>query len=282
MKSLTGVTFARNDGYRGDLNLRAAYSINSLIHTCDEVIYIDWGSENKIDLVTALEDKILRTNKLRVFKVSPEQTKEFTKHDPDPQVCNDVLSKNIGIRRSSSDWIIVVNIDCIVPSREILNNHFTKDVYTTCSKKDVPLKSIQHINPTSVIELQEWAYNNYKSLYNHGYSGACSGDVWSLIDSCGDFQIAPKYMWHASEVRGMEESLTGRGFSDTNLQKKMALAGFEIKAELNLPTLHISHPNTFGGSGRVNDMVHAIIDFKQTTNSDMWGFINTSFEEYII
>ena len=43
---VSAVIVSRNDNYGGHLNERATYAINSAIDSFDEVIYVDWNSEN--------------------------------------------------------------------------------------------------------------------------------------------------------------------------------------------------------------------------------------------
>ena len=44
--TISAVIVSRNDNYGGHLNERATYAINSAIDSFDEVIYVDWNSEN--------------------------------------------------------------------------------------------------------------------------------------------------------------------------------------------------------------------------------------------
>jgi hypothetical protein len=125
---------------------------------------------------------------LRVIKVSPDQARAFTANDPDAQQCCDVLSRNIGIRRASSDWLITLNVDCVLPSRSSFDQSFEEEGFYTCARRDVALSALQHIDPTDIKSVQQWAVEHFATLPARGKGEACPGDVWSLIECCGIFR----------------------------------------------------------------------------------------------
>ncbi len=45
--SISAVVTAKNDGYGGNLNFRAELALNQMIRVFDEVIYVDWCSNEK-------------------------------------------------------------------------------------------------------------------------------------------------------------------------------------------------------------------------------------------
>ena len=80
---ISAVIVSRNDNYGGHLNERATYCLNSAIETFDEVIYVDWNSED------------FKGN-LKHIVITPEVAKILTNNDPHAQVCCEVLGRNIG------------------------------------------------------------------------------------------------------------------------------------------------------------------------------------------
>ena len=110
------------------------------------------------------------------------------------------------------------------------------------------------------------------------------GDNFSIINCCGDFQIAHRNIWY--EIRGFEESLIYPLYADTNIQKKAVMHGFELKALFDIPFFHVHHPINCGGFGTVNkkgnDIQMAIINAGKTENKDTWGFSDIDVEWGII
>ena len=49
---ISAVICGRNDNYGGHLNERATYSINSMLETFDEVVYVDWNTEDGKNILT--------------------------------------------------------------------------------------------------------------------------------------------------------------------------------------------------------------------------------------
>lgn len=272
---LGAVVLGRNDGYGGNLIQRSSYCLNSLISTFDEVIYIDWGVVNGKSLPEEIKDNLIHNNKLKVFKISPEEVNQFTNNDPYAQVCNEVLSRNIGIRHSESDFIVSTAIDDICPTRDWLGTLTDKDIFYIGSKKRIQLADIEKLGSyKDIIQVQN-ALGLMPVPPPH-YSGAYIGDIWSIVDSCGDFQFASKELWF--EVKGFEEFLLYRGFYDSNVQKKVVLSGKKVELRNELPVYHIEHLGGFGGYGGINRSDIAIANFQLPShNKDTWGFSDHNF-----
>ena len=100
-------------------------------------------------------------------------------------------------------------------------------------------------------------------------------DNYSLINCCGDFQLAHKNIWN--EIKGFEEELIYVLYSDTNVQKKAIKHGFELKAIYSPALFHIFHGKGGGGfldgiNRKVYDMYRAVTAQEKTENADTWGF----------
>jgi hypothetical protein len=61
----------------------------------------------------------------------------------------------------------------------------------------------------------------------------------SVIEACGDFQIAHRDTWFA--IRGFEEDRIKRYFADSIVQYKVIINGGEILAVDSPPVYHIKH-----------------------------------------
>ncbi len=286
---ISAIIISRNDNYGGHLNERATYALNSAIHTYDEVIYIDWNSPTH-SLLYDIKDNLNLKNNLKHFVITPEIASYLTNHDPHAQKCCEVLARNIGIRRAEGDWIVSTNIDIIHPKREdietIINNS-DNNTFFTLSRRELTWDIIKEFHGGDLKfnewdKLRDYVYVNSKERVVE--EATVSGDNYSLINCCGDYQFAPKHIW--DEIKGFEEELIYSLFTDTNVQKKAVMHGFNITAIFNPPMFHINHGTKGWGGGGIadginkksNDQYRAIINQNKTQNDESWGFNNTEIE----
>ena len=290
---ITAVIISRNDNYGGHLNERATYAINSAINTYDEVIYVDWNSPTH-SLLWDIKDNLQLKGNLKHFVITPEIASYLTNNNPDVQKCCEVLARNIGIRRAIGDYIVSTNIDIIHPKREDIEsiiNDSDNNTMITLSRREVTWDIIKEFHGGEM-KFQEWDklrdyiyINSEERIYEEK---TVTGDDYSLINCCGDFQIAPKHIW--DEIKGFEEELIYPLFADTNVQKKAVKHGFGLKAIYNPPMFHINHGSKgWGGGGiadginkKANDQYRAIIAQEKTQNEISWGLGNTEIEYEII
>lgn len=283
---ITAVIVSRNDNYGGHLNERATYCFNSAIETYDEIIYIDWNSPTH-SLLYDIKNNINFKGNFKHMVITPEVASHLTKYDPDAQKCCEVLARNIGLRRATGDWVVSTNIDIIHPKREKLEEQIKsldQNTFYTISRRDINWDTIKEFH-SGEIKFQEW-----RSLRDYLYSGieeryfeekTISGDGYSLINCCGDFQIAPRYIWE--EIKGMEEELIYSLYADTNVQKKAVMHGFKLKALYEPALFHIEHGRGGGGfldgiNKKTNNPYKAITYQKETSNLDSWGFGDVEIE----
>ena len=290
---ITAIIISRNDNYGGHLAERATYAINSAINTYDEVIYVDWNSETH-SLLYDIKDNLQLKGNLKHFVIPPQAASHLTNFDPYAQKCCEVLARNIGIRRAKGDYIVSTNIDIIHPKREDIEkaiNESDGNTFITLSRREMTWDIIKEFHGG------ELNYQDWEALRDHIYINseerhfdekAVSGDDYSIINCCGDFQIAPKHVW--DEIRGFEEELIYPLFADTNVQKKAVMHGFGLKAIFNPPMFHINHGSKgWGGGGiadgvnlKANDQYRAVIYQTKTENPDTWGFSDTDIEFEIL
>ena len=283
---ISAVIVSRNDNYGGHLNERATYCFNSAIETYDEVIYVDWNSPTH-SLLYDIKDNIKFKGNFKHIVITPEIASYLTNHDPYAQKCCEVLARNIGLRRATGDWIISTNIDIIHPKREELEKQLSQvdqNTFYTISRRHTDWDMIKEFHNGEI------PFNDWKSLRNylcstteerHFEEKTLEGDDYSLINCCGDFQIAPKHIWE--EIRGMEEELIYSLYADTNIQKKAVMHGFGLKALYEPALFHIEHGKGGGGfldgiNKKTNDPYRAIVYQDKTENSESWGFGDTEIE----
>jgi hypothetical protein len=261
---------SRNDGYGNYQVERTVYALNSALRSYDEVIYVDWASEGKT-LVEEFKDLLIDTRKFKYVIVTPKQAQDWTKNFVDAERCTEVLGRNIGLRRLSTDFLVSTNPDVIQPVRSELEKFTDVDLFAAGGKRTISLLEIRKLGGIAD-DLTEGLLGLQPEYGQQPVVSVIEGDVWSLVSGCGDFQIAHRDIWYA--IRGFEESLMGRGFADTNVQKKAALAGYRIDVDWTMPVWHIGHEGGGGGVGAWNTPEFAVRDFMQTTNSEHWGFSN--------
>jgi hypothetical protein len=279
---LSAVVVTRNDNYGGDLNDRATYCLNSLIDTFDEVILIDWNSPNNRPLLWDIDKNIKFRGNLKHIVITPEVASMLTNEDPHAQVCCETLGRNIGIRRATGDYIVSTNIDVIAPRRDQLektiNNDLNTNTFYTISRRHIEWKDIEGFHGG------ERKYDDWEELRNHLIENSeerkyeekvVDGDDYSIVNCCGDFQLAHRDIW--DEIRGFEEELIYVLYSDTNVQKKAVKHGFELKAIYSPALFHIYHGKGGGGfldgiNRKTNDPYRAIMGQEKTENADTWGF----------
>lgn len=269
------VVTSRNDNYGGYLKERAEHALNTMLNHYDEVIYVDWCSE-KESLASIID--IQKTKRFRHIIVTQNDLKKIAPQTLDIAIV-EVLGRNIGIRRSTGDWIVSSNIDILPESLPTNLNDYTlyvaprfnvpKEVFLSCDK-DLYSECVNnkfHLKRAPIIENDVWA-GRY--------------DPWSKIVCCGDFQAAHKDLWH--KMRGFEESLIFRDCADTNLMKKGIIYG-DAAEIIDLNVFHLDHSGHGGQSGGVsikNDWDSSVVNFNETSNSENWGFCNYNFFEEVI
>ncbi len=286
---ISAVIVSRNDGYGGHLNERATYCLNSAIDTYDEVFYIDWNSPTH-SLLYDIKDNIKFKGNLNHIVITPEISKVLTNNDPQAQVCCETLARNLGLRRSTGDWMISTNIDIIHPKRNELEstlNSLDDNTFYTISRRYTNWDQIKSFHNGEILfdqweSLREHLIEN--SEERHWDEKTVQGDDYSMINCCGDFQIAPSHIWN--KIKGFEEDLIYSLYTDTNVQKKAVMHGFGLKALYDPALFHIDHGKGGGGfldgiNRKTNDPYRAITGQQKTLNTDSWGFGDTEIESEI-
>jgi hypothetical protein len=287
------VVVNRNDGYK-DYE-RGLIHFKSMLETFDEINYIDWNSPNG-SFLWDIMDNLPKTGRIRHYIMTPEIVKQLIPY-PDASKCNETLSRNIAIRRSQADWIVSTSIDIIPPKREDLIskiNQLNKNTFYTLSRRELPLSIVEKYTPQQWREMREEVYNTIPE--RHFPTMITYNDHYSLINCCGDFQMAHKDVW--SKIKGFEENMIYALFSDSNVQKKAVLEGCGLEVIYSPPVFHIEHKpyslnekgervksNNFHSESTVNtnnDLYRFMDGFTQTENTNDWGLADTEIEFEII
>jgi hypothetical protein len=287
----SAVVIARNHEY-GTVSLRdrSIFCLNSLINSFDEVIYVDWDSPEH-SLIYDIKDELQLKGNLKHFAISSDIVKILTEGIPNIQKPCEVLARNIGIRRAKGDWLVSTNIDIICPKEHELKNLFKsldQNTMYTISRRGVEFEEIKQFNNT--LSNNDKLYSNWSLIRDYLNENVkestppekvITGDDYSLISCCGDFQCASRHIWE--DIKGFEERLVYALYTDTNLQKKAVMHGYGLKALYEPYLFHINHGPGGGGflSGYnpiANDPYKTIILQGKTENTDTWGFGNIEIE----
>lgn len=281
------VVFGRNDGYKEAERFKI--HITTLLDTFDEVIYIDWNSPTHSFLYEIIDD-IPKTGRLKHFAIPPEYANLLTMEDPHAQVCNTVISFNLGLRRTDAEWVVVSTTDIIPPSKETLDNFISqakKTTFYTFSRRDIEYDDVI----ANLDRLDDYRKELDQSTNpRHFPARVTPNDVWSIFNCCGDFQLAHHNIWH--KIRGYEEPMLYACFVDTNVQKKATLYGFDLQPVYDIPLYHMSHKGMSNDGSSPSkqyyndawEWVEYFGAYKKhehimySRNADTWGYSNVEIE----
>ena len=284
---LSATIVSRNDNYGGNLIERSTYCFNSMIDTFDEVFYVDWNSETR-SLVEEVKQNVTFKGNFHHFVVDPDYARFLTNYNVNAQKCCEVLGRNIGLRRATGDWIVSTNIDIIAPRRDELESTISKldnRTFYTISRRSADLANIIKFHNSDKCVYSEWKslrdYLISTSEERHFPEKTTAGDDYSLVNCCGDFQMATWDVWN--DIRGMESDLIFPLYADTNVQKKAVKHGFGLKAIYNPALFHIDHGKGGGGfltgvNKFTNDAHRAVTMQDRTLNDMSWGFPDLEFQ----
>lgn len=273
--------YGRNDDYKE--NERLIVHITSLLETFDEVLYLDWGSdEGKGSVINEIRDKIPQTGRLKHFIIPPSIISQCFKGIENLPPVIGCFCFNILLRRCDADWIVCTTNDIIAPNKTLFNNFLSKadkNTFYTLSRRDVEYEDLKNIGFNNWRQYRDILDKESKPRYFPAQ--VTPNDIWSIINCCGDFQLAHKNIWNT--IKGFEENMIYACFLDTNIQKKATLNGFNLKAEYDVPLYHLSHTG-MGNDGSspskqvYNDARIWVETFNKTLNDDNWGFGETEIE----
>jgi hypothetical protein len=188
-------------------------------------------------------------------------------------------------------------MDIIPPFKKELDEFLTKankDTFYTLSRRETDYdQMINNFNNNTLTEYREHLGKTTEP--RHFPAMVTPNDHYSLINCCGDFQLASKKVWHT--MKGFEEGMIYSCFQDTNGQKKAVLNGFGLEAVFDVPLYHMSHAKNTVPQGGNLDTLHEMTNkrppkfndvwewvewFEETQNDENWGLGNVDIECEII
>jgi hypothetical protein len=275
----------RNDNYKEDE--RIITCLTSMVESFDEVWFCDWNSPKENGpLLWKLRDQIPQTGKIKHFIIPEDTAGLLTQSVPNMSPFSNVLTANLMLKRCKADWIVCTTMDIVVPKKEYLTNFLStadKNTFYTVARRDVEYTDLQNLGFDKWREFRDNLDATSKPTY--WPAKVTPNDNYSLINCCGDFQLAHRDIWHS--IKGFEEQMVYACFNDTNVQKKAVLNGYNLAAEFNLPVYHLSHTG-MGNDGsspskqHYNDVYEWVEHFQESKNEDNWGLNDIEIEFEII
>ena len=264
-----------------------------MLETFDEVVYVDWNSDNRSALYEIIDD-IPKTKRLKHFIIEPDIAKILTKLDPDASACCCGIAANIAIRRSDAEYIVASMMDVIPPNRKIFENFIkstNKHTFYSLSRRDINYQDIIS-NKNNLDEYID--YLNVTSSPRYFPAKVTPNDVYSMFNCPGDFQFATKNVW--LKLKGFEEDMVYGCYVDTNIQKKSILNGFDLVPIYDVPLYHMSHrgmsADGFSPSKKhyndpmkwveYFDKVYSNGKFLLSENENTWGISDVEIEYEVI
>lgn len=266
------ITFGRNDGYKE--NERFLIHIKTLLDTFDEVNYIDWNSPERSLLYEIMGD-LPKTGRLKHF-VIPSTIHDylFNGIQDVPNVISN-LCINIALRRTDADWIAVTTTDNIPPLKEELSDFIKnskENTFYTFSRREAEYNEAL----SNIENLTQYRKHLGETTQPRYFPARVTpNDNYSIINCCGDFQLAPKKIWF--DIKGIEEEMIFNCFIDTNTQKKAVLKGYNLEAIYDIPIYHMSHKNHLPQGGNTDDL-HEVAETKNPKYNDAWKWVENFTE----
>lgn len=284
-RRISAVIVSRNDNYGDNLHHRAKLVLTDALSKYDEVVYIDWKPVNDISLIDAIKKEIPHANKLKHIKIDKSAIEKYLPNCINYSIV-ETVGRNVGIRNTSMDWIVSTNIDVVTNNLNL--DELNKNCFYTGRRMDVKID--HHINCKDTAEmwnvLNRNQYAKKPSTVVNGQPIWDPGDIWSLVVCCGDFQIAHKNVW--DNIRGFEESITGRVGADANIMKKAKVMGFDTAIFETVNVYHLNHATvSYKQPGEIlpiNNVYDVVAGWTPTTteNKENWGMRNLNLTVEVI
>jgi hypothetical protein len=271
------VILTKNDDYGGNLFHRATMCINSLVENFDEVIVVDWKTQNNNSLISNIINKIPHEGKIKSIEVDKLLLQEKYPHLYQYKIL-DSIGRNIGIRRSTGDWIISTNIDIVTTPIDL--SKLKTNTFYTSSRRDVAEHI--HLNFENYESLKKFLWEKRDSFVDKPLIHN-SSDRWSLVVCCGDFQAGTRDTWF--RTKGFEESILHGCGIDSNIMKKASKVGsIEFIPYYHFHLNHNKHGILDAEEIQppMSDQQEIIQNFEHTTNTENWGMFDEDFKIMVI
>jgi len=204
------VVYSRNDNHGEDLFKRMYLSLYTNITLLEEaqiyseIIIVDYNTpKNSKKLYEILDFKSNKYVKIRYIIIEEEFHLQFKDSDKLPM--NNMLARNIGIRRSNEEYILSTGIDVIFSKELILKfkNLISGNLYRV-DRYDVN-KLILQINTLNTDKILGLCEKNIIDVHFNTNKGKFLDTNFPSLhtNNCGDFQLTHRDVWF--DLKGYPE-----------------------------------------------------------------------------
>jgi hypothetical protein len=219
------VMVGRNDSYNPDFLYRLQTTLNFNARAVEkigrfsavEIVVVDWGSTVPLREVLALEEPAAFSTSF--VELSPETAAQYSEA---PSGMHGPRATNAGIRRAKGQFVGIQGADLLMTNASwqallsVLEDrrHNLLDLsksYLQIPRRQVPWSFVAR--QPSLDQWERWLLTCDKAAAEHrGSSPSTGGGMGALI--------LHRNLWH--DVRGLEESFSGWGYSDTDLALRIS------------------------------------------------------------
>lgn len=255
VNSISVIVVGRNDNYSGDFSKRLQTTLDwNLKHLPNpEFIYVEWNpiKEKPSDC----EWIVKRYTNAKCYIVPNEIHQKISAY-PDTMPVMEYFAKNLGIRKATNEWILILNADVFM-GNDVIKNIIRLNKNTVYGTHYVSIKwdgeAINH------------EHQKNKKLIVTAFSA--SKDLGSVV---GNFILTHKENW--LKATGYDESLNNvRAGVDCNGLEQLLSLG--LKPMVLGHHFHIDHPESIIHGGNDSHGKHSFNN-NPYKNPDDWGFIN--------
>jgi len=285
--------YGRNDVYGALAQQRAALSINvlaaSLTHKDDEIIFVDYNSDDDIATFPEILADTLTTTaieRLKVVRVRAKHHLALAGDNAPPVV--ESIARNIGLRHSSpsNPWILSTNADVLLVSGESSISDIVRELKPACygaPRYELPRflwEGLDRKAPDAAIgAIIDWSRRLHLDEAVYHYLPQIG------FDGPGDFQLIPRD--RLIEVGGFDEAIKNAWHVDSNIFARLALEyGPVQRMHKDVRIYHCEHTATTAikhASGRIEDSFDDFvlsIRSPYANSSKEWGGARFQFEVF--
>lgn len=288
------VIVGRNDDYGDDFLGRINTFVRSLDHQVAnytgmfELVIVEW---NPLPDYDALSEAIVPTHNLPVRFVTVPADVHETIGARHPVL--EFHGKNVGIRRSRGQFVLVTNPDILFSQAiidEIATQRLRTDTVYRTDRCDFTIEGIKDIDSADLIDFAVrntfvvHAMNNRSSVSVRVAPGIddiqalprsdIAADAWHT-NGCGDFMLASREAFFT--VRGLYETLEHRWHVDSISLLRFATA--KMKQQVLVSPLTIFHQHHDRKDQDVSIGSLNLMQLSQQAGSTDWGFQNVTLPE---
>lgn len=242
---LSIVVVSRNDNHGKNMLKRMQYSIYTNIEIFEklgievEYIVIDYNTDKKEKLKDLFTFKNSKFVKVKFIEIPPSFHEQFKDYEKLP--VNNMVARNIGIRRAKGEFVLATGID-IIFSKELVKKmeNLKKGFIYRANRYDVN-RAILECKFKDGEEILKFCEKNIIDIHfntNRGKFIPNTNIPMLHTNNCGDFQLAHRDIWF--RLRGYPEIDLMGTHVDTLFEYMVYLSG--IKEEVFEEKIyHIDH-----------------------------------------